>query len=56
MATMQAGVASDSFKGMILSDQEIRIRHFHQIIDDFIGGDIDTHNLLPSDHFFDDGD
>ena len=35
MTTMQDGVKSDSFQGMILSDQEIRIRHFHKIIDDF---------------------
>ena len=51
MASMQAGVASDSFKGMILSEQEIRLRHFHKTIDDFIAGRVDTHNLLPSDHY-----
>ena len=51
MATMQAGVASDSFKGMILSDQEIRLRHFHKTIDDFIAGEVDTRNLLPSDFY-----
>ena len=54
MESMQAGVASDSFKGMILSDQEVRLRHFHKTIDDFIAGRVDTHNLLPSDHYFDD--
>ena len=51
MPTMQAGVASDSFKGMILSDQELRLRHFHKTIDDFIAGRVDTHNLLPWDHY-----
>ena len=51
MVTMQAGVASDSFKGMILSDQEIRLRHFHKTIDDFISGAVDTHTLLPADHY-----
>ena len=51
MATMQAGVASDSFKGMILSDQVIRLRHFHKTIDDFIAGRVTTRNLLPADHY-----
>ena len=51
MPTMQAGVASDSFKGMILSDQEVRLRHFHKTIDDFIAGRVDTHHLLPWDHY-----
>jgi len=56
METMQAGVASDSFKGMILGDQEIRLRQFHKTIDDFIAGRVDTHNLLPSDHYLEKGD
>ena len=51
MPTMQAGVASDSFKGMILSDQEVRLRHFHRTVDDFIAGRVDTRNLLPWDHY-----
>lgn len=45
MTTMQDGVKSDSFQGMILSDQEIRIRHFHKIIDDFLSGAIDGKTL-----------
>lgn len=53
MATMQAGIASDSFKGMILSEQELRLRHFHKTIDDFIGGEVNTQNLLPADYYFD---
>jgi hypothetical protein len=51
MATMQAGVASDAFKGMILSDQEVRLRHFHKTVDDFLAGRVDTRNLLPADHY-----
>ncbi len=51
MATMQAGVASDAFKGMILSDQEVRLRHFHKTIDDFIAGRVSSKNLLPQDHY-----
>ena len=51
MATMQAGVASDSFKGMILSDQEARLRHFHKTIDEFIAGEVDTRNLRTADHY-----
>jgi phenylpropionate dioxygenase-like ring-hydroxylating dioxygenase large terminal subunit len=53
MATMQAGVASDSFKGMILGDQEIRLRHFHKTIDDFIAGRVTTCRLLPADFYLD---
>jgi phenylpropionate dioxygenase-like ring-hydroxylating dioxygenase large terminal subunit len=53
MPTMQKGVASDSFKGMILSDQEIRLRHFHKTIDDFIAGNVSAHKLLPSGHYQD---
>ncbi len=41
METMQAGVKSDSFKGMLLSEQALRMRHFHQVIDAFIAGTID---------------
>lgn len=51
MPTMQAGVASDSFKGMLLSDQEVRLRHFHKTIDDFIAGKVSTNNLLAWDHY-----
>ena len=36
METMQWGNKSDSFKGGILCEQEIRLRHFHQTIDKFI--------------------
>ena len=49
---MQRGVQSDSFKGMLLCDQEIRLRHFHQTIDRFIDGtwsaDAGAANLAPT--------
>jgi len=38
MQTMQQGVQSEAFKGMVLCEQEIRIRHFHQNIDRFLSG------------------
>lgn len=51
MTTMQAGVQSDSFKGMNLCDQEIRIRHFHKIIDEFLAGTISTSSLPDADAY-----
>lgn len=51
MATMQAGVQSDAFKGMNLCDQELRIRHFHKIIDEFIAGTITAQNLPDADAY-----
>ena len=45
METMQAGMKSDSFKGMLLCDQELRLRHFHNTIDRFISGEVSTRNL-----------
>ena len=52
METMQQGVKSDSFKGMLLCDQEIRLRHFHQTIDRFLDGtysvDAGAKNLVPT--------
>ena len=53
MPTLQAGCQSDSFKGGILGDQEIRLRHFHQMIDGFIDGTITTNNLPAQDAFLD---
>ena len=51
MVTMQAGVKSDSFKGMNLCEQELRLRHFHQTIDRFISGELTTKTLPPSDAY-----
>lgn len=42
MATMQQGTASAGFRGMILSEQEVRLRHFHQTIDRFLISDAPT--------------
>jgi len=38
LPTIQRGTASEGFKGMILGDQEVRLRHFHQIIDRYLMG------------------
>ena len=51
MVSMQNGVKSDSFKGMKLCDQELRLRHFHQTIDRFISGEVSTRNLPASDAY-----
>ena len=45
METMQAGVKSDSFKGMLLSEQEVRLRHFHQTIDKFIAVELHANEV-----------
>jgi phenylpropionate dioxygenase-like ring-hydroxylating dioxygenase large terminal subunit len=39
MKTMQRGMSSQGFRGMILGEQEIRLRHFHQMIDRCLMGD-----------------
>jgi phenylpropionate dioxygenase-like ring-hydroxylating dioxygenase large terminal subunit len=43
MVTMQQGTASLGFRGMILGDQEVRLRHFHQQIDRCLMGDYPWH-------------
>ena len=53
MSTMQVGVKSDSFKGMNLCEQELRLRHFHKTVDDFIEGTVSTRNLLSADEYRD---
>jgi len=53
MTTMQDGIKSDSFKGMHLCDQEIRLRHFHKIIDDFISGETTTQDLPDGEAYLD---
>ncbi|MFT4520593.1 MAG: phenylpropionate dioxygenase-like ring-hydroxylating dioxygenase large terminal subunit [Halioglobus sp.] len=35
---VQQGVQSEGYKGMYLGDQEIRVRHFHNIIDRYLEG------------------
>ncbi len=39
MPTMQQGTGSMGFRGMVLGDQEVRIRHFHNQIDRCLMGD-----------------
>jgi len=39
MPTMQRGTGSAGFRGMILGEQEVRLRHFHQTIDRCLRGD-----------------
>ena len=34
---VQAGMNSDSFPGLWLSDQELRIRHFHSVLESYVG-------------------
>jgi phenylpropionate dioxygenase-like ring-hydroxylating dioxygenase large terminal subunit len=36
---VQLGVQSEGFKGMFLSDQEVRVRHFHNMIDLYLKGE-----------------
>ncbi|QUT07369.1 aromatic ring-hydroxylating dioxygenase subunit alpha [Sphingobium phenoxybenzoativorans] len=38
LPTVQKGMHSDAFPGLWIGDQELRIRHFHKVIDDFIYG------------------
>lgn len=38
LPTVQKGMHSSAFKGLWLGDQELRIRHFHKVIDDYING------------------
>ncbi len=38
LPTVQKGMHSDSFKGLWVGDQELRIRHFHKVLDDYIYG------------------
>jgi phenylpropionate dioxygenase-like ring-hydroxylating dioxygenase large terminal subunit len=38
LPTVQKGMHSSAFKGLWLGDQELRIRHFHKVLDDYIEG------------------
>jgi hypothetical protein len=38
LPTVQLGMKSDSFPGLWIGDQELRIRHFHKVLDDYIYG------------------
>ncbi len=38
LPTVQKGMQSDAFPGLWIGDQELRIRHFHKVLDDYIYG------------------
>ena len=38
LPSVQKGMRSSAFKGLWINSQELRIRHFHRTIDDFIYG------------------
>lgn len=38
LPTVQKGMHSSGFQGLWLGDQELRIRHFHRVIDDYLYG------------------
>ena len=38
LPTVQLGMKSDSFPGLWIGEQELRIRHFHKVLDDYIYG------------------
>lgn len=38
LPTVQKGMHSSAFPGLWLGDQEIRIRHFHKVLDDYVYG------------------
>ena len=37
VAINQRGLRSDGFRGMYLGEQELRLRHFHQVLDHYLG-------------------
>ena len=38
LPSVQKGMHSSAFKGLWINSQELRIRHFHHVIDSFIYG------------------
>jgi hypothetical protein len=38
LPTVQKGMQSDNFPGLWIGEQELRIRHFHKVLDDYIYG------------------
>lgn len=38
LPSVQRGMQSAGYKGLWLNEQEVRIRHFHKVIDDYISG------------------
>lgn len=43
LPTVQKGMHSSAFKGLWLGEQELRIRHFHKVLDDYLLGAVDGH-------------
>ncbi len=39
VAINQRGLNSDGFRGMYLGEQELRLRHFHQVLDQYLSDD-----------------
>jgi hypothetical protein len=38
LPNVQKGMKSSGFPGLWLGEQELRIRHFHKVIDDYVYG------------------
>ncbi|MBI1180129.1 MAG: Rieske 2Fe-2S domain-containing protein [Alphaproteobacteria bacterium] len=38
LGAVQRGLSSDGFRGMVLCDQELRVRLFHQVLEDYVEG------------------
>jgi len=38
LGPVQRGLASDGFRGMVLCDQEARVRQFHELVEDYVMG------------------
>ena len=38
LGAVQKGLSSDGFRGMVLCDQELRVRLFHNVLADYVDG------------------
>jgi hypothetical protein len=38
LGAVQRGLSSDGFRGMVLCDQELRVRLFHQVVEEYVEG------------------
>ncbi|MFN3231620.1 MAG: aromatic ring-hydroxylating oxygenase subunit alpha [Alphaproteobacteria bacterium] len=39
LGAVQRGLSSDGFRGMVLCDQELRVRQFHMVLEEYVNGD-----------------
>ncbi|MDA0339754.1 MAG: hypothetical protein O2910_07965, partial [Proteobacteria bacterium] len=39
LGAVQRGLSSDGFRGMELCDQELRVRHFHKVLEEYVNGE-----------------